>query len=295
MAAPAFGELYYRHSGRFTSSGAAAGLAVGLAAGVALAAAYAYLLIWVPWAALRMMLPIGFGAALGVVPALVMKRQLVRNTLVAMAVGGVASVVGFYFAWAVWMYALFHQAGADIGFVGLLGLVFQPQVAWNIVRAIGQEGAWALKSSGQTVKGWQLWLVWASEAVAVLGFAVLAARYHIAKDPFCETCHAWCKETKGVAWVGPVEKSELKRHLEGKHFGFFETHAVPADEAPAYRLDLHSCATCDQTHTLSARYITRRRNGQKDEKLVVDKLRLSSSEAHSLRAISAGRNFPAAA
>jgi len=282
-------SLYYEHSGNYTPQGVTTAGAIALCAAVVMAAAYAYLLQYIPFIIIRMFLPMAFGAGLGFVVAAMLRWQHTRNMSVSTVTAAAVALAAFYFSWCVWAFELFRQAGVQLGIGGIFTLGLHPDSMWNVVRGLAETGVWSVKgdhakSATETaVSGWQLWLVWGTEAVAVPGFAILAARQIMGRDPYCESCSLWSKATSEIARISAVPLPELRQHLESKNFSYVAQHAAGAQDAAYYRLDLHSCPQCQNLHPLTVKWTTVNKKGKKNEKVVVDKLLLSCTEAQALR------------
>lgn len=287
-----FPDLYYRHSGKFTAQGVAAGLAAGITAGMLLAGGYAFLGLKIPYVVIQMMLPLGFGAALGLATAEMLKRQKVRNGPMTCGVTFLIALFAYYMSWCVWLTLAFRDAGIHLGLAGFVGLTTSPEAVWQLIANLGLQGTMTVSEHGRkdmTVSGWQMWMLWSMEALAVIGIAVLTARQWIQRFPFCENCGTWCEREQTVAWVTDTDQKELKQHLEWKDFHFVHTHRGAMDLPAVFRLDMHSCPKCNELHTLSARWISCKKDKlgreHKAEKVVVDKILVSASEAEQLRAV----------
>lgn len=279
---PAAGGRYYRHSGHITVDGVLMGLAVGVFGGALLGMLYAWLLQLAPWVILRVALAICFGAALGVAPGLLMRARKVRSLTHGVAVVAVGAITSFYVSWCFWIYLLMHQSEPQTTLASFLGLLLQPQLIWKIAGMLAVEGVWGLDKSGP-VSGIALWIVWGVEALVVIGGAILAARHQLWRDPFCESCQSWCEVEGDSVWVGAVDANELKSRLEAGDFHYLEVNRIRPEENWAYyRVDLHRCP-CRQTQTLSVNWVTLRKDGNRNEKLIVDKLLVSGVEAETVR------------
>lgn len=275
---------YYRHSGSITVNGVMLGLGTVLAGGALLAVAYAYLLQFVPYVKLRFLLPLAFGAGLGFFPAVVMRQKKVRSLTHGMVVVGVGALACLYVSWCYWIYLLMQASEPQVGWGHLAGLLLQPQVTWDVVKLLAVDGVWGIDKGG-AVSGWALWLVWILEALAVVGIALMAARHRLWREPFCEGCDEWCTPESPDVWAGAKDKAELRQRLESKDFQTLSQKAQSPDETTAcYRLDLHTCMKCQQTHTLSAVSV-KVQNGGTSENIVVDKLLVTPAEAEMLRGL----------
>ncbi len=278
---PAADGRYYRHSGHITVAGVLLGLATGVFGGALLGMLYGWLLQLVPWIIFRLLLPLGFAAMLGAIPARLMRARKVRSLAHGTTVVAFGALTSLYVSWCFWLYLLIGKSEPETTYAHFVGLLLQPQVAWKIAGLVAVDGVWGLSSSG-AVRGVALWVVWACEAAAVIGAAVLTARHQLWRDPFCESCQNWCEVQGDSVWVAPMDEKELRSRLEAGDFKFLETSLIQVEGAWAfYRMDVHRCG-CRQTQTLSAVWVTVRKDGNRNERVVVDKLRVSHAEAEGL-------------
>jgi hypothetical protein len=276
--------LYYKHSGKFPLSALLAGLLVGVAVGLPGAYAYSYAIIYVPIVYLSFLLSMGFGLLVGLATAGGLRMRKARNTALSAVLSLLVGLGCLYFSWGVWVYANLRQAG--IKDIGLLGLVLRPDSLWRLILEMNKTGVWTIR--GATPTGITLWVVWGVEAAVILGCVLLAAVAIIQSDPFCENCEKWCEKKEGVGRANSGDVNELKQRMESKDFGYLEKLGTAGVEEPAwFRVDLHSCPSCQATNTLTVKSITVSvdKRGKRSEKStdVVDKLLISASEADAIR------------
>jgi hypothetical protein len=262
------------------------GLILGMVAGGVLAAAYAYLELYIPLAGvITFILTAGFGGLMGGAVGFLMKKQKVRSTSVTLLATLLVSLVAFYVSWGVWLYAALRRAEVD---ANLPAVLLQPDVMWVLILEINQAGAWSITS--WTPTGAILWGFWGLEAVVIFALALLLAKSVIEGDPFCEHCETWCEETKDVLRVPLADPNELQQNMELRNFSYLEKlGGAKADAAAWMAMNIHSCPSCRNTHTLSMTSVTvtvdKKGKESREEKEVMDKLVLSSSEAENLRAL----------
>ncbi len=284
-------DLYYKHSGNFSTGGAAVALLVSAAVAFPLAYAYAYVILYIPIAGyITFILSAIFGGLMGLVASKTLMWGKVRNTGVALAIIVPASLWAFYASWAVWIYALLRRAKMQLD---LLPILLRPDVLWELIKKVNEVGAWRLRS--WTPTGTALWIFWAAEAVLILGLAFLVGLVMFRGNPYCEACNSWCKETEGVGKVAAGDRAELTQRMEAKDFAHLEKLGQVQPEAKEwFRLDLYECPTCKMTNTLSVKAVTLKVEG-KDGKAsestedLVDKLVISVGDVETIRRI--GQKF----
>lgn len=285
------GDQYYRHSGQVTFAGPLLALAVGGAVAAALAFAYAYADLYIPLIYLNLLLCLGFGAALGAVPGVILRATKVRNVPVSLAVAGLVAVAGFYTCWVVWECAVLDRYDGPPGRpFSYAQLEARPMAVLRLAQAIDENGTWSLgHSRGENVSGTFLWLIWAGEAATILGTALVVARKFAGELPFCERCERWCEKPVAVARVNPGDAAQLRRTMEAGDYAYLRS-LVPAGQIGTtwWRLDHHRCAGCDQLHTITVTEVRQQtdRRGRTTEKskVLVHRLLATPEQVQSLRA-----------
>jgi hypothetical protein len=276
---------YYAHSGRFSLRGLLFGVTGGLTAGVALGAGYAYALAYIPLVYLNALLPVGFGAVLGLVTADVLTSRKLRNTPLGLVSIALVTAVAWYASWAVWAYAVLARAGVSGVELGRLAL--DPGLLRRVVGRINEVGAWSLK--GSTPTGGLLWAIWSLEALVILGASLWAGAAVFRKDPFCEACETWCIGIENVAKLGPANTATLVERLESGDLAYLESLGLGEAHPEGWtELDLHRCPGCDDLHALTVRRAVRsveKGREKLSKKEIVKKLLLTKAEAEAICAL----------
>ncbi len=252
---------YYSHSGKAPPAGVIAGLVVGLIAAPIVAAVYAYGDLYIPFVYLNILLTLAFGAALGLVPSSVLRRSKVRNAAVVLIVVGICTLVGYYFSWVFWCFALLQKAHPS--FDASL-LVRNPRVLYEIILDANEKGTWSM-GHGDAVNGIALWGFWAAEAICIFVAALGTSRTYATSLPFCEKCNQWCDKARVAAATAPLDPVEVKRKVEASDFAFTSSLArVPGDAGQFFQWEYSQCPSCKQFNTLSvmATTVTRDKKGR---------------------------------
>lgn len=277
---------HYRSSGAFSPLAFPTVLLVGLPAAMLLATIYAYAILYIPIAGyVTFILSVGFGLLCGVAFGYAMRLGKVRNRTLGIALPLLLGLLAFYAHWAIWVYAFLQRADVD---ASLVGLFFQPSVLWEIVASINKTGAWELFHSTPT--GIVLWLLWTAEALLIVVPCVFGA-FAMISAPFCERCGKWCDEEEGVQTLRTTDDNTVKAHAEAKDFAALRAlGTADADELHFLRLDIHRCASCDHTNTLSVQRISISKDDKGKESrstdALVTHLLLTRAELAKLRALS---------
>lgn len=285
----------YRHSGRFTIGGIVLGLFVGIATGIPLAGLYGWGLPRIPEAKLCCIATVIFGGSVGALTALGLKWGKVRNPFLAGAVAVGVATLSFYCSWAFWVKNILHlfaHQRADASF-----LMLHPDRLWYVVKLINHHGTWGL-SGGSPEKGTMLWIVWAVEALTVVGLAGFAAVFLIRHMPFCETCDRWCK-AHSLFLTAADDLAQLKTQIQNRDFSFLSNFAAGNKRASHLAASLHTCPSCNQLNTLTLRQtqIVKRKFGSPSVKSfsLANNLLVSQQEADAFRQASLRLSQSAAA
>lgn len=191
---------YYKASGRFSPLSFVYFILVALIILPLLGLAYAYAIWYIPLIYILFLLTLGFGFGTGYLLNLtVIRAGKVRNTLLALLFGFLGGLFALYFHWAVWL-DLVLNAGESYGtdsigitvsnvqFIQVFSLAFNPEFLFSLMGEVNQVGTWGI--GGGTVSGTILALIWAIEALVIVGLATYLP-YVAAQNPFSETSNSW--------------------------------------------------------------------------------------------------------
>jgi hypothetical protein len=291
-------DLYYKHSGRFTTFGVLAGLFAGIAASLPLAWLYSYGIIQMPFIKLRALSTIVFGLAVGAAAGFGLVWGKVRNNWITALTGFLTSASALYLSWVFWILQL-----SVVGKYAVkdFDLLFQPMTVWEIMQRVRDIGTWG-SSGSESTHGTELTVIWSIEALTVLGIGTAAAIGILRKRPFCENCDCWCNRSKKLVFFPSVFGQDLKQRLESKDLSFVGK-LVPSSEKFAHiRFDLFSCSTCNMLNTISVTQVLVQPAKSKWNKAKVERkelltfLMLGPEEAALLRRVAMGvSSAPAAA
>jgi len=281
--------LYYKHSGRYSVTGALYAVVVGSLIACVCAAVYAYIILYCPLVYINALIAAGFGVVIGYMCAGMLKQKKVRSDAVAVAITLIVTSVAYYFSWAVWVFALARRADTNLPFAGLVGLTIFPNLLWGAIRAINVEGAWTLR--GSAVSGIALWIVWVAELAFIYGLSLSTAYGRMEEEPFCETCEAWGTKKEKVVEAVTADINEFKQRMEAKDFHHLESAGPPNGESMEWqRIDVFSCSKCGSFHTMDSTHVKIKvESGKRKEntKMTLHHLVLTASEADALHKLGA--------
>jgi hypothetical protein len=279
--------MYYQHSGRFSIGGLVVGLVIGAAAGFLLAYAYGNGLILIPEAHLAAFATLAFGGFVGAATGYGLVWGQVRNTRLTVAVAAVTSTVALYLSWAIWIAAALKRGGGKP--ISWAKLTQHPAAIWSLMKWINHYGTWSL-DNGSATTGWSLWLIWALEAVLVVGLAVAAGVAILRQRPFCETCGRWCPQSVKLFLAPLPDVQPLKLQLETGDLRSLESLGPGQKAGDHLIVCLHGCDHCNQFHTLTVTQVSIRRrkfgNPNVSSKVIVRQLIVGPGEAQTLRQLS---------
>lgn len=277
--------MEYQHSERFTFGGVLLGFIAGVMGGAVVAYAYGAGLSLIPEVHLAAFATIAFGALVGVATGFGLVRGYVRNKQVTLGVAAVTSMLALYVSWAVWIAAIYQRTeGRQISWIKLSR---HPYAVWQLMKWINQFGTWTFDNSKTATTGWQLWVVWGLEAALVIATAMFVAVAVVRQHPFCETCDQWCRRTVRF-FLAPVQDFRpLKSRLESKDVQSLAAVGPGPKYGDHIIVDLESCETCQQFHTLTVtQVLTQRRklgHPQVNSQKIVRQMLIGPSEAQTVR------------
>lgn len=268
---------YYAPSGKFTPHGLLLGLMMGAAVSVPAAFLYDYGIVAIPEAKLRGICCVAFGALIGAAAGVAMVWGKVRNRLVALGVGFTTASFGLYLSWDAWVLHLVHP---DRWFFNLIRPAAHPRGLWNAMLSINAIGTWSY-GAGAPEHGTILWIVWASEALLVVGIGMLAALAVVQWRPFCERCEQWSNQKLHLYFAPSLPAADFQNRLECQDVAGLEKLAIGNKKQPHYRLDLHTCGNCHSLNT-----VTLAQSFPKDNRTLINKLMITPDHAAVIRNLS---------
>ncbi len=214
-----------------------------------LGAAYSYAVLYLPMAGwITFLLAAGFGLCVGRLTARICRAVQIRNLKVTRLTAVAVQLVGYHFAWAVWVQAVMSRAEVH----GLtLATCLRPRFLWTAIPAINEAGAWSLGGGDTPCTGPSLGLVWMLEAAIIFWACYKSVEL---AQPFCERCRKWCP-ARAIACLEPMDSAELQTTLETRQLEKLRlSRATEAQDR--VMLELASCPHCNRLHALSARQFT---------------------------------------
>ncbi|HYE21056.1 MAG TPA: hypothetical protein VEA69_21595 [Tepidisphaeraceae bacterium] len=280
--------LYYEHSGQTPVLSIVLTWAVGMVVGAGLAAAYAYVMAYIPGMKLAALATVGFGAAVGALVTLVGRAGKVRSTPILMALVGVCTLVAYYAAWVFWLKAVIER-GSSGGLVTVWEIASEPVDMVRTIQAINEVGTWKMgKSDREAVRGTFLTILWGVEFLTIFGSSFGAAAALSKARVFCEKCRRWSGTPVGVRTAAAGDADVLRRSLEAHDWTYAAT--LPPPSGPeSWEFQVYTCPGCRQTNALTVRETKQTLNKKgavvaTTSRVILDKLLVSEAEVNFLRA-----------
>ena len=282
---------YYRHSGVVNLPGVLTAALIGAVVAIVGGIVYAYAVRFIPIDKLNALACLGFGCVLGFVPATVLLKRKVRNLPVSLAVIGVVAVLGLYTAWVAWEAIIMSAVTAP--HFGPLQRFLHPVAVVQLAVRINEVGTWGTSSVGsstapEATKGTALAVIWAVEALTILGVPLAAGKLVLGSSPFCDACDRWCEAATTVRFTAPVDGKVLRQKLEAGDFAHVAALGPPTANG-GMEFKRQHCNKCGRLNTLTVtrQSVTRDRKGKVKKKrstVVINKLLVTPDDLRQMAA-----------
>jgi len=238
-------DMYYQESGTLSAKGILYTLGAGVVGAAVLGAVYAYASYYIPFIYLNLILCVVLGVGVGWLVGKASYLGEVRNQNFLMAVAVGCGLLAMYFAWIFWLYAWTDQEL----------LSYNPGGIFDMMGLISVTGIWSI--FGATPTGFGLYAIWIIEALIVIIAALLLALGSSGREPYCEDCENWTKETNLTKRVEPITNpAALISSLEQRDMSVLTAmNAVPLTDNHRTKIDLVKCPNCSNAHYLTVEAI----------------------------------------
>lgn len=179
-----------------------------------------------------------FGAMVAMVGEKGFVAGRVRRREAGLAIVMIATALGFYVSWVIWVAAVVESSEA-------LSLAWQPVELLRTIDAINAAGPWKLR--GWRPTGAELWLLWFVEGLLIFALAYQGAEREQARllaRPFCTECKEWIGRAQGVAnfGLGEDESSVVREHVRAREWEYFAGLGLSNDVDNGHRVLVAQCA-----------------------------------------------------
>jgi hypothetical protein len=252
---------------------------------VAAAWLYVFLLDLIPLVYLELFIVFGFAGAIGVLVTGVMRATKCRNPAVAIAAGLIVAASGLaashYFAYT----SLHYQAAKQLGHALPRMLTVSQYIklrtdaGWTIGHGVSSTG------SGLQINGFMVWVVWALEAVIIMGGGVAGAKA-VLGVPFCEACGQWANRMEAQVRVERPTPESIEQVKNGTTV--VELLDVTSGGTARQELvyNLLGCPKCRELPTLTVRFketVTRKNKDSTITRTLHRNVLLTETEAQTVR------------
>lgn len=242
-------ELSGKQGGIFTL-----GFAIALPIGFLLSLLYSYISVYNPVIYLALIVWVGYAGGIAALVAMAANFAKCRDATAAKIMGAVLGVVLLYTSWATFVHA-FLGMNDGLTSPGLFALLFKPAAVFGVageIRAIGWYEVFGMRPTGVF-----LTLIWAVEALGIVGGGILGGAMALHEKVFCESCQLWAKDMENkLALSFPADDSILQRSLKGEIELLLELPIAQEHESPQLHMNLKSCQGCRRTATLDFDMVT---------------------------------------
>jgi len=207
---------------------------VGLVVGVGYGLAVAY----VPFVNVLTLLGAAiFGGVMAWAGAKGFEAGRVRHREAGLAIVMIATTLGFYVSWVIWVAALFETTEA-------LSLAWRPVELMRSIETINAAGPW--KFQGWRPTGNVLWGLWFIEALLIFGLAYKGTereQERLLARPFCTECKQWIGRAQGIAnfALGEDEASVVREHIRAREWEYFTRLGLSEDVDNGHRVLVAQC------------------------------------------------------
>jgi len=191
-------NLYYKATGKASVVSILTCLIGGLICTGILASVYIALQWFIPIIYFNFLITLGLAIGLIIVVNFLHRNGKVRNRLVAIVTMFFIALFAFYFQWALFVSLMMGSEGtmgngtwvkSSFSYDYFLTYFLNPSLLWQDILLLNEYGTFSLKNS--VVSGGFLWLVWAIEAIVIVGWPTFSMLAGDATKPFSETENSW--------------------------------------------------------------------------------------------------------
>ncbi|MFO0580000.1 MAG: hypothetical protein U1A78_39005 [Polyangia bacterium] len=247
----------YKHSGAIGALAVPLGLLFGGATAVVGGLLYQLLVSWIPFIYINLVLTLGFGALLGALTGIGLKRGQLRNNVVAVALCALVGAGAVGVTHVVSYENTLRKVSAE---TGTSTAELRQQLTFEQFLAIKAKVGWKVgrSSSGAPLSGTFVYVIWGVEALIILGFAIYVGTSQVS-EPYCEPCKTWTKEHK-LPERADGSIATIRRDAEA---GKIEDIVAKKDEGgDLVAYTVHACPSCSDSSFLTVDHVMLKRKAK---------------------------------
>ncbi len=245
---------YYEQSGEIGLLGPVLLLILGGSGAVVVGAVYSFANCWISFIYVNIVLTLVVGIVVGMLTGQISKLSRIRNKDFVLVMGIILGILSVYSAWVVW---IFSFSGNEV-------LILSPFRIWSVINWIAERGAWTIFDTSP--KGFVLYAIWFSEAIAIVVASAVMARKQVDDLIYCEQCDRWADESVTISLLEPIADTEqLKVDLEQCDYSYMDSlKTVDAESDLFTSLSVQQCSSCSNLNllTVSSVMVTEDKNGK---------------------------------
>jgi len=194
-------HLYYKPSGKIPVKGIFISLITALVITVVLSIIYIALQWFIPFIYLNFFIAAGLGCGISGGIFIAIGAGKIRNTKYEFVLAVLCGLLGWYCQWALFVSLLSEAEGSmgggmwvrsSFNLTGFWYILTHPELLFRAMLSLNDVGTFTLKHS--TVSGTLLWVVWAIEALIVIGAPILFSLSGRSTSPFSEQNGEWMED-----------------------------------------------------------------------------------------------------
>lgn len=232
---------YFAHSGKVPVTAILLMIIFGLIGALILSVIYGYAIAYIPLIYINFFITVGFGMLTGIAVGIGGKMGKARKPALYGLIGLIVGLFAVYASWIAWFYASSDQTL----------LILNPDELLTAINLVSITGAWNI--FGWTPTGLSIYLIWAIEALIVIGGCTLVAYGYVQVQPFCEKCSQWVENAQTITGYQAIEdEKDFTRKLEEGQLDMVSSlQKAPDTSLKSTEIEINHCGSCDESNYLS--------------------------------------------
>lgn len=267
--------LYYKHSGKFSSSKLFLYVSLSILSCILVALIYSLIGKYNPFIYIQAIVTFFLVALLGIINSDFLLRSKVRNNFISINYSLVIGFATLYFSWMFWIYAIF-----DYKYSLLDVFLSSPRLLDFIVEL---PNSYFISVYSSKITGNTLLILWFLEAIFIIGGITYYTNKDLLHRVFCEYCENWCKIDQVFDLENKAEIDTIKRVMEAKNFSYLKDSSNKPNNSTLFiRLYIRKCSNCSNINTLTVSEVNSKTDSRGEffekEKEIISNLLLSPEE-----------------
>lgn len=267
--------LYYKHSGKFSSSKLFLYISLSILSCILVALIYSLIGKYNPFIYIQAIVTFFLVALLGIINSDFLLRSKVRNNFISINYSLVIGFATLYFSWMFWIYAIFDYK------YSLLDVFLSSPRLLDFIAELPNSYFISVYSS--KITGKTLLILWFLEAIFIIGGITYYTNKDLLHRVFCEYCENWCKIDQVFDLENKAEIDTIKRVMKAKNFSYLKDSSNKPNNSTLFiRLYIRKCSNCSNINTLTVAEVNSKTDSRGEsfekEKEIISNLLLSPEE-----------------